>query len=256
MTPRLSRLVEVVALGLIILAAPCTAVEAPDVAYIYGPDTVARDSFGTMLWFAGFDVTTVAIADVETHDFATNDLIVIGRDTGTGYSWGTPLAVANVVASNLPVIGLATGGTAFFHQLGLYISYGQCMVSSSSGVVVEDPGHALWNNPDPIPIEPDGSVAIYTNPSDGQLLYMGTAPAEVTCYGRVIGHLGYCGITSEEWTGPFAALWSLQDLPDDMTTEGRNLFSNLVWHGLDPEASIFADGFETGDMSRWVTPVH
>ncbi len=109
----------------------------------------------------------------------------------------------------------------------------------------------LWNHPDSIPIEPDGSVAMYSGGSYGQLLSMSVVPAEVTCYGRVVGYSGYCGAASEEWYGPFVALWSFADLPPDMTTEGRNLFSNLVWFGLDMAAMVFADGFESEDTSEW-----
>jgi hypothetical protein len=41
-----------------------------------------------------------------------------------------------------------------------------------------------------------------------------------------------------------------------MTAEGKNVFSNLVWYGLDTVGRIFVDGFESGTTSRWssVTP--
>lgn len=253
MTPRLPLLAAIVALGTTTLAAPCAALDAPNVAYIYDTDTVARDAFGTMLRSAGFDVTTVAMADVETHNFAAQDLIIIGSDTGAFYTWGTAPAVANVVASDKPMIGLALGGTAFFHQLGLYISYGLSMGGSCTGVVVENPAHPLWTSPNPIPIEPDGTVAMYTSGSSALMIYMTIAPAEVTCYGRAIGFPSHCGVASEQWTGPFAALWSMQDLPDDMTVQGRDLFSNLVWQGLYSAGWIFADGFESADTSAWTS---
>jgi hypothetical protein len=256
MMTRFDRRVSAAAAGLVLAAATCVAADAPEIAYLYDTDTAARDAFGIMLWYAGFDVATVAMADVATHSFVPYSLIVVGLDTGVADSWGTPQAVANVVAARVPVVGLEMGGAAFFHQLGLYMSYGNCMGASSAGVVVEDPGHPLWSQPDPIPIAPDGSVEVYTAPSSGLLLFMDGAPTEVTCYGRAIGEPSHCGIASEQWSGPFVALWSMGDLPDTMTAAGHDLFTNLAWFGIDTLGPIFADDFDSGNATAWsnVTP--
>jgi len=251
MAPRSPEIAVLALIGVLIAAVTCAASDAPELAYIYDTDTVARDAFGTFLWGAGFNVTTVAMSAVETHDFSAHDLIVIGRDTGSGYIWGTPAAVSNVVAADLPVVGQFAGGASFFHQLGLYMSWGHCMGGTSSALTVADPGLTLWYQPDPVFIAPDGSVTTYSSGSDGRILNMGGAPPEVTCYGRTTTYTGHCAVSSEQWAGPFVALWSLYDLPDDMTTDGRNLFSNLIWFALDAADSIFADGFEAGDATRW-----
>ena len=66
MTPRLPLLAAIVALGTTTLAAPCAALDAPNVAYIYDTDTVARDAFGTML--------RDQLSEVE--DVVTEDLLV------------------------------------------------------------------------------------------------------------------------------------------------------------------------------------
>ena len=232
-----------------ILVPPATfAVGEPLVTYVYDTDTTARDAFVSLLEGAAFDVVTVSMADVGTYTFAPTDVIIIGYDTGSGTSWGTPDAVANVLATAVPIVGISQGGAAFFHQLSLYMESGNCMGGTALTIVVDDAGHPMWNVPDPIPISPDDSVQLYASSTYAVSLHMAAAPPTVTCYGFIFGNLGYCGLASERWSGGTAYLWSFDGPPPDMSTAGQDVFTNLVWFA---RSALMIDGFESGDTTIW-----
>lgn len=250
MEPRSQRLAACLFSAVMVMMVTVAFADPPELVYLYDYDTVARDSYSNML-SGYFGFTSVAMADVATHDFSPHSLIIAGSDTGYAYDWGTAADLTNVLASQLPIIGLGRGGAALFHNCGLAISYGNCFSGSVTGIIAEEPTHLLWRYPIPIPINPDGSVVMYSSATNGEFLVMSVAPASVTCHGLALGEPGFCGIASEEWPGPFVVLWSMFALPDVMDAVGWDMFTNLIWYALDPTGMIFADGFESENTSEW-----
>ncbi len=65
------------------IAPTAQAQTKPRVVYVYGADTVSRDSFKTLLTLRGYDVTLVTPADITANDVDWDGVqaLIIGDDT-------------------------------------------------------------------------------------------------------------------------------------------------------------------------------
>ena len=177
-------------------------------------------------------------------------LAPVDWDTAAGATWGTPAAVANLVASGRSIIGISSGGSKFFSEVGeLYMSWGNCGTGYGTDLIVEDPDHEVWRYPDALPINPaDDSITFYTVTAYGDVLWLFPAAPQVICLATVDYSPDYCLLTVELWSGRLALLWSYWSEPTNLTDAGRDLFVNVVWHAV---AWRFVDNLETGDLSFW-----
>lgn len=243
------RLVSAV-IGLALLTSAVPSAFAVGVAYVYDDDLAARDAFDALLSSEGFSVTTVPMSQADAFPFTSVDVIVIGRDTGYQYNWGTPAAVANIAGSGRSVVGVYEGGTAYFHQHDMFTGSWHCAYDFGTDLEARYQSHELWHRPHDIPIAGDDTVTMYSAAASALTVWMNDAPPEVTCYGRY--NQSHCALTVHLVSGRFTALWSYEGLPAEMTDAGRDLFANLVWLAWSWQ---HADGFESGDTSAWPAAV-
>src|SRR5438270_837885 len=87
------------------------------VAYVYASDTIARDSFNSLLSGQGIGVDLVTVAAAPAFDFSKDVSIIIADDTGVGSTWGSSAALSNIVGSGRKFIAVGEGGSAFLGQV-------------------------------------------------------------------------------------------------------------------------------------------
>jgi len=221
-------------------AAPrARAQERPRVAYVYSTDTYSRDSFVAELELRGFDVTPISLAEAGADadpNFSQYGIIIIGQDTGdvTGAAgWqGSTLARDRIARAQRYTVGFGIGGAQFFGTLQLDIGYAGGVGGSGRELQAVNPGAGAWTSPNPVPIEADGSVRLYTGNVGGWF----ARPANlsgVTLIGRVPLQDGFAypiaaELPSPTAPGPCYLLWGHRGPPALMTAAGRALLENLL----------------------------
>ena len=206
---------------------PVVEMITPDlkIAYIYATDAAARDSFASLL-DVGYDVTSVAMANLETHDFSDYELIIVGSDTGASSEWGTDAQLAHLAAASKPVIAIGNGGSSYFERLGLLVNYGQTWWANGTGAVASAVLDPLWEG---VSLNVDGSVALYNNATDYLALFMpdGGLEGVTTKAGQIDDPLHF-PIAEQTHNGDLHVLWGFLGSPSDMTPAGQRVFKNLV----------------------------
>jgi hypothetical protein len=206
------------------------------VAYIYYTDTVSRDSFDTFLSARGFQVALVSLSAAETFSFSSYSTIVIGSDTGSFNSWGTPAAVSNINGSGKRVFGVGEGGYAFFGQLGLTTGYPNRMRSTSHAAYVLDPTQPFFKCPNPITIPPGRILTLYSTDVDDIEIYVsGTIPPGVSLIGSTPGDQTHYPLISQATGNQVYFLWGFSGAPPAMTSTGQDLFINVLDPPLCPQ---------------------
>ena len=199
-------------------------------AYIYRTDSATADSFKDLLDANKFRTELLTVDDAEDEDFSRYLLIIIGYDTNVGIDWGTPTAVANVVNSGKPIMGVEVGGAVFFGELSLNFGYPNVSYVTGTEMVATDPGSAVYHQPYQITIPPDDTLTISTNAS-GRYGYapMNPIPPAVEELGNRVYQPTSVMLGVEESRYLF---WPFRDRPDLLTDEGRNLLINSAWYAI------------------------
>jgi hypothetical protein len=204
------------------------AVNGP-VAYVYYTDTVSRDSFDSFLAARGFQIDLVPLSSTETFNFSGDRSIIIGSDTGSFNSWGTPAAVNNINGSGKRVLGVGEGGYAFFGQLSLVVGYPNGMRTLSRAAYVMDPTEPSFRCPNLISIPPDRTLAIYSSDVDDIEIYIsGTPPGGVSLIGSEPGDQTHYPLISQRVGSQVYFLWGFSGAPSAMTAAGQDLFINVL----------------------------
>jgi len=201
---------------------------AGNLAYVYKNNTADAISFFNSLSSFGYTVTLVPLSSVLATDFSQFDLTVIADDTGDLNIWGDPPSdtaaqVAQIVASNKPILGLGEGGYAFFGRLALYIGWvngwhgPEDYVTRAAG---SPPAIFSGVGPDPVQYttSPTNSVGIDTaisHPANVTLMAMEYPPVDLQPHATIIQQ--GCRM-----------LWGNSGNPNLMTEDGYQLFRNTV----------------------------
>jgi uncharacterized repeat protein (TIGR02543 family) len=223
------------------------------VAYIYNSDTAARDSFNTFLTSKGLTVDLVALTAVETYDFTSDQLILVGYDTGNyftfggnTYLWGTTAAASQVKNAGKPVLGLGFGGGSFFQTMGLYINWANSWIDSTgsqSGVIAVNPASTLFSSPLPVQIDTGNNVTLFTAGTTYIAVYLPTAQTGVAAVGLQTNDTNHYPLI-EQTAGNKYFLWGFNGSPATMTTAGKNLFYNTL-AAFTPDSTPPTDGVLT-----------
>lgn len=213
--------------------APTAAVQAaPRVAYIFSTDTASRDAFNGFLTSHGYAVDLVPLGNADTFDFSGDQVIIIGTDTGSLDTWGTPAAVAHVNGAGKPILGVGEGGYAFFGRLNLAIGWGNGAHSPETQMVAVDPSQAIYSTPNPITMPADHTLTLYAAgaaPVDTVSIDVtGTPPAGVTLIGQRVGDNQHYPLISQTTSGHCYLLWGWSGNPRQMTATGQSLFLNAL----------------------------
>jgi len=200
------------------------------VAYVYLNDDASRAAFVSFLSGRGFQVDAVTVSEAATHAFSAYAAIVIGNDTGSLSTWGTPQAVSNISAAGKPIVGVGEGGYAFFGRRfnGTSGTIGWPNGAHGIGALsvnVVDGANSIWTTPNTIsPHTTDALVPLYSTGTPYVTLYNPTPISGITRIGRDPGSTSYYNVIAQ---GCYT-LWGFGNSPATMTTAGQDLFHNAL----------------------------
>jgi hypothetical protein len=201
------------------------------VSYVYRTDTSGCAAFRALFTAYKYKFNDFTLAQAETADFSGSTAIIIGSDVyyNTSFWAGSVLARTNIDDAGKLIIGCGRGGYAFFGRnggLSLAIGYGNGMGGSQPWVEVADQNYAVWLTPNPVTIT-NLKVDLYVSAGTGVFIFNENLPASGS---RVyaLSVPAYSAIVAQVTNGHRYILWGFNDSPDDMTTDGKNLFINLL----------------------------
>ena len=125
------------------------------------------------------------------------------------------------------MIGLGSGGYAFFGKLDLAIGYPNGGWRTANRVYTVDPASSVWTEPYPIELPEDRLVELYLEPVGMVEIFAETLPVDVTAIGSDDFLPSYYPIIQQ--TERFI-LWGFEGHPDLVTDVGKDVFVNLVWY--------------------------
>ncbi len=196
----------------------------PRVAYIYGNDMDAAESFQALFVSYGCSTELIKLSEAAVTALDSYDLIVIGNDTGFTSSWGDTETVAAIEASGKPVVGIGEGGYAFFGKLGLSVGWPNGAHGNRNSIAVIDQNNPLFSEPYPIYLPEDGTLQLYTE-TEHVGLYLWPVPETVTVLGSEVDNPGYYPLALEN---DRYLLWGFEDSAQNLTETGKKLLVNTV----------------------------
>lgn len=225
-------------------------------AYIYDNDEKLATEYKTLLDSYGVQTDLVPIASVVETSFSGYDLVLVGPDTGSLSTWGTPEAVTRLLRSGKPILGLGQGGYAFFGKLQLNIGYAKGAHGSEYQLSVVDPEHPVFNLPYHVSPASGATLDIYQEPVSTVVIYRPTAIPEVALLGRDSSSQIYYPLVQED--GRYL-LWGFAGSPSGLTWAGEHLLINTIYHLIwifDVDTLILTDydrmkelGYTTADVN-------
>lgn len=197
----------------------------PRIAYVYGSDAEATESYRSLLMSYGCPTTLLGVDDVTTAALDSHDLIIVANDTQDETTWSDPNVVAAIEDSGKPIAGLGDGGYDFFGLLGLSIGNPMGGHSSQNSIKVVDPNYPLFSRPYSIEIPEDLALRLYTETNSIGIYLWPTIPETVTVFASEADDIGYFPLIIEhDWY----LLWGFTESPQKMTEIGKDLFINVV----------------------------
>jgi Disaggregatase related len=207
------------------MSAEPTEMFLPRIACIYWYNSQLAESCQSLLQAHGCSATLIRSDDLLEHALDGYDLIMIATDTSHPNVWADEQAVAALVESGKPVLGLGEGGYRFFGELGLAIGYPNGASDTFDSIYALDPSSSLFDTPYHVAIPEDRVVPLYSGTTDSVMIYLWPAPPEnVTPFGRKANDQGYYPLVAEQGH----LLWGFTGSPDQMTETGKHLFLNAV----------------------------
>jgi hypothetical protein len=197
----------------------------PRVAYIYGPDAEATESFRSFLMSYGCPTTLIGVDDVATAALDSYDVIVVASDAGYSSTWQGTQFVAMIDGSGKPIIGLGQGGYDFFGVLELWIGRPNGGHGSRNSIEVIDPNCLLFSMPYSVDIPENRALQLYTETDHIGIYLWPAIPETVTVLGSLVNDYGYFPLVMEDNRYLF---WGFTESPLKMTEEGKRLFINVV----------------------------
>jgi len=196
----------------------------PRVAFIYGSDSEAAESFQSLLVGYGCLTTLIALDDVLATPLDSYDLVIVGDDTEDAAAWNNPQVVPAIEGSGRPIIGMGEGGYDFFGMLELSIGRPHGMHDSRNSIDVIDPNHLIFIMPYPIDVPEDRILQLYTETNE-VTLYLWPVPENVKVLAGEVDQNGYYPLAFEP---DRYVLWGFTEPPQKMTEVGKDLFINIV----------------------------
>ncbi|MFH1717008.1 MAG: right-handed parallel beta-helix repeat-containing protein [Planctomycetota bacterium] len=196
----------------------------PRIAYIYGSDAGAAQSFQSLLVDYGCPTILVGLDQAPAVGLEGLDLIIVGDDTENAAAWNDPQVAAAIQGSGRPIVGMGEGGYDFFGVLGLSIGWPNGAHGDGDSISVIDPKHPLFVVPYAIEIPQDRVLRLYTQ-SKNATLYLPLVPETVTLLAGDAAYPGYYPLALEHDRYLF---WGFTESPEKMTEVGKTLFINVV----------------------------
>ena len=200
------------------------------VAYLYMNDQPLAKEYAILLKEHGIDTKSISMSSAGVTDYTDFDVVIVGPDTIEDFSavtsgeWGDKRAVARLVGSKVPVLGIEAGGLALFGNLGLAIGGGNAWHGDTTAIMVANAQHPAFQTPTRFTAR---FVQVYSDVEGmaSAAIYMPKPPANATLIGREAGtdDLHYTIVSQDRYL-----FWGYRPGPTSMTDQGQALFVNIV----------------------------
>lgn len=191
------------------------------IAYIYTTSDGTIPAALTSM--TSYQITGITMSQVDTTDFTSFDLIIIGPKTNTGSSWDTGSQATTIYNANKPIIGMGDGGSNFFKAMG-QPHFNNTMGYHTNDLTVVNTADVIWSTPNSINIDTTGHVNV-TVQSGGIVteLNPNSISSSVTIFAKD-NKTDYYLIAKE---GRYL-FWGPNDGADELTSDGKKLFVNAI----------------------------
>ncbi len=197
-------------------------------AYIYSTDINTANSFKALLQNNGYTVDLVKQNAIMSTNFDKYRLVLIGPETGSGFSWGDAggSQAERIKDSGASIVGIGTGGASFMDQIGQPIGWGDSWTGSGArDIYVHDPDDSVWSKPFEITIPSSRVLTLYTANSPFVAVYLPGPVSGIKPIGRQSDNATHYPIISKD--GHYL-LWGFNRPPSAMTETGQRLFVNAA----------------------------
>lgn len=203
------------------------------VAYIYDRDKDQAAQFANLLRPTGIILTLIPLADVESTDFGAFRLVIVGSDTGSGESWGTPGQVA-ALNKAARVIGIGKGGHALFGKLDLLIGAPNGGVRQAQNVAAGDAQLTSLRIPYDLTTLARNrrAMPLYSAPVDAIAIDLINQPTDILPHALLDSPAKITVINGLVVGQGCRTLWGFHAPPSAMTPLGQAFFVNLVVFAL------------------------
>jgi len=229
--------IVVVGFLLIMLAATWPVAARPAqslrIAYLFFEDKETAAAFEALLESENFLVDLIPLAETPNVDFDVYQLIIVAHDTGWVNHWGQQQTSAAYIDSfGKPVIGLGEGGYAYFGQLDRRIGWPEG-THENEKAVLGDPALPYYQTPYDLTALLGSALELYGVGNSQVSIYLSQPEPDIIPLGREVDRRGYYPLIAQRLKARCDQLWGFAGGPELMTTEGRRLFTNAVWYGLE-----------------------
>jgi hypothetical protein len=126
--------------------------------------------------------------------------------------------------NSFPVIGIGEGGYAFFGKRNLYVGWPHGWHGTGTDTKVVDGADNIWSTPNNLSVSTDNTVTCYTGAPGIVEVYLNPVPAGLVIYGYSPDESNHYSLVKQG----IYFLWGFNNSPLTMTTDGENLFMNVV----------------------------
>jgi hypothetical protein len=211
-------------------AAPITSAKIVYVSDFF-PSADAT-AFKTFLEAAGHTVTIIVVGDILSTDFSTANLIIVKTSALSASDWNGAFAphAAALYATHKPILSIYLGDYLFDSSaFDLFIDHGQSASGNASSVKVDNASDQFWSTPHTIAVTTGVNLAIYTFAQPDEEVYWSSPPATAHKFVTDPSDSGYSVLNYQLINSTRYFHWGTEGRPTDMTTDGQNLFLNVVY---------------------------
>ncbi|MHA1693835.1 MAG: hypothetical protein ACTSUG_01135 [Candidatus Helarchaeota archaeon] len=195
------------------------------IIYIYNNDLIIANDYKNFLEMKGYSVSLLNMSNLVGTSLSSYDLIIIGSDTGYGYTWGTSDQRLVIRSTNKPIIGLCYGGASYFENISNNIGWGKTWSGTDDEIKTMDIPGLLYNSPNKFQIYTH--YILYSKNVAMVSVYINANSSSITLIGREKLNNKHYPVIMENST---YVLWGFEEGPSNMTYNGTSLFNNIVYY--------------------------
>ncbi len=194
-----------------------------EIAFIYKDNLTIANSFLALL-DTNYSVTLIKMSEISAGTFIGFNLTIIGPDTGDLSNWGNASQITAVTSANNTIIGIGSGGYAFFGKLSLSIGWPNGAYGLYDSLLVVNSAQQIFNSPHPIT---SGNITVALTEYYTKVIWIPGVPTSFTILGRIPDDLEYSpfGMVANKYI-----LWGFAHPASLLTVTGQHLFLNAVYY--------------------------
>jgi len=194
---------------------------------IYNTDLSGAQRFKQLLDAHSFDMDIIKMSSVLSANYDKYKLILVMPDTGSGGTWGDAggTMAQKLEDTNLPVVGVGSGGYAFFGKLGYPIGWGKGWGGTGHSVYAMDLDDSVWKSTYKIDVPGNRMVRLYGGNVSFTAIHYPSPIDGITGIGREDGDATHYPIIEKDTQ---YILWGFNGGPNQMTDTGRQVFVNTA----------------------------